>query len=254
MRPHPWETFLIGDPAAGGNRQGLPTGAPTPVAPRPPRARRAPHPRGSRLPVVSHGLVTLFKYRSRVPWREAVTVLRDIAIVVCVLLPLGLGSVAAAPTSFGHELEDRRVGAGFERVEYGSPFVEESCVGTYRLVCVGPVKPQEVEAPVGATAVGFAENDTFAVVVVDQERVQPYGPYIVDVPGADEDVRVCYFGCLVPYPVFAQAHANWTLDVWAADAHLLHREGNSTLTLGGAGALPLPPAFGCDPHQRQCDG
>lgn len=205
------------------------------------------------MPAVSHGLVTLFKYPPLFRWPEAVTVLRYIVVLVCMLSPM-LGSAAAAPVEQRHELQDRRLGAGVDELTYDTPFVEEYCApGFYRALCVGPVKPQEASIPLGATAVAVGENDTFAVVVLDESRVQPYGPYIIDPVVVGEDVRICYFGCLLPYPLFAQAHVNSTLDVWIAGTQVLHREGSNTVTVGPAAGLPLPAPFGCDPHQRQCD-
>ena len=202
---------------------------------------------------MSHGLVTLLKYPRHVPGREAVTVLRYIVLGVCLIAPFLAAPVAAAPVEERRELDDRKAAFSVEKVEYDTPFLEEYCVpGFYRILCVGPVVPQAVDVPLGETGAGFATNDTLALAIVDRDRVQAYGPYIVQMPVGD-DVRVCYFTCLMPYPVYLYAQANATADVWLLGQHAAHREVKGNVTVGHEEGLPLPPPFGCDRWQSQCE-
>lgn len=186
---------------------------------------------------------------------EAVTTRGYILAVAIMLGASALPLAAAERIGFSRELPPTNAGATFDRVHVRVPYLEEHCVGPYRLFCVGPFEQEDIIVPVGKTGGSASVHDAGALSFVDTERSQAYGPYIIDNPFAPDigdDVNICYWQCLAPNPFYARAHGNLTVTVYVAGSQIAR---NVTLfaEVGAEGSFPFPPAFGCPGYHYPCE-
>jgi hypothetical protein len=205
---------------------------------------------------MSHGLVTLFKYPTRLRGLEAVTLLRYtlFAMGTALLLLAGPAAAFATPFTIKREFAEGQVKWSDDQVDRNGVDVEEYCPPEpYRLFCVGPYHGDPIESPFEETGVRVAHNDTLYNVTYDNKRHHVHGPYTVELPAGGDDLHVCYFRCMMPYPLYAKFHANTTIDVKVNGEQIFYREDNTTLVLGHVNGTPLPPPYGCETWERWCE-
>ena len=178
--------------------------------------------------------------------------LRSLLVVtLAVLASVGTAS-ATAPIPYierGVDIEYRQVGylrSGY----YDKPDpVGEVCVRS--LVCVGPFFPH-IEYDFGATGAMVTFEDTNASAGHDPEDADEHGPYVLPSLVARDDVRVCWTGCEVPTPVFANARTNATLSVWALGVERLNYTVRPRFNFEEPDILP--EGVGCSFSNYGCDG
>lgn len=201
---------------------------------------------------MSHGLVTLFKYPGCLAGAEAVTLLRYTLFAI-MMASLLAGPAAAAPYTLKRQFDAGETSWSTDEVAVDFPNVGEYCPPQpYRIFCVGPYSPDTIRSPVDAN-LRIAQNDTFYNFTYDDERYLVHGPYSVPLPAGGDDLRICHFKCVMPYPFYVKVHANTTLDVEVHGQQALYREDNTTIVLGHDNGTPLPPPYGCASWQRWCE-
>lgn len=166
---------------------------------------------------------------------------RLFALLACFGAPLLASSVGADPIQVEQRLAARETGVVVPPLQDDGTWIEEDCAPIiYRFFCVGPYRVDGIPGQPNETSGGsVAWNNTAALVVVDDKRTQHHGPYVFDMPVGD-DLRICYFYCLVPYPVYAQARADLKAEAEVFGIMLVSREERVVVVVGQDGMLPLP--------------
>lgn len=178
--------------------------------------------------------------------------MRGSLLVVALLSSTSFAGLALAePTDVGASPEPQRRGAIVDDVQTREYSFEEFCP-VQRYVCVGRYEVERQDVDFGATGVIVSTNQTSALAYYDGDRYQYYGPYIIQMPVTD-DVRVCYFQCIIPNPGYARLDGTFRVEAYALGGKVVDRNATAHFVIGSDEGLPLPPPFGCDDWQTFCE-
>lgn len=178
--------------------------------------------------------------------------MRGSLCVVALLLSTSLaGAALAEPTQVGGSPPPQRLGGGSDGIETRPQSVDEYCP-VAAIFCVGPYRLERQTVDYGFTGGFVSWNNTTALAFYDGERYQRYGPYVVQMPVTD-DIRVCYYQCIIPNPGYARLDGTFRVEVHVLGNKQVDRNATVHFVIGSDAGLPLPPPFGCDRWQTYCE-